>query len=249
MSFLDKLFPSKGQEDIEAENVPAMKEGTEAGKDVKQEKKEKREQEDDYLDMKNCFDFKHPLKSLREHMKLVREGIYKGDKRAWHQFLMVTMVSFAGICIIMTLCINFCLELINLRGQLSDEHTVRIIQQTKGVLYTQENLPPGEYGMVNIFQSSSFFEAEEEGENTVVMVANCKGGPVLVAALPKGTEMPTEWYGADSYNLVVDNDGKWTFQKTKVFDKHKETLEKARQEYMERMKEGNAAQPGEATNP
>lgn len=252
MSFLDKLFPRKGQEEIDKEDVPAKKEGTEAGKEAEQEKKEKKAEakgEEDFLDMKN-LDLKHPLKSFREYMKLVREGVYKGDKRAWHQFLMVAMISFAGICIIMTLCINFCMELVNLRGQLNDEHTAKVVQQTKDVLYTQESLPSGEYGIVHIFQSDSFHMGEGEDSNkTVVMVANCKGGPVLVAALPQGTEMPSEWFGADSYNLVVDRDGKWTFQQTESFAKHKETVEKARQEFLERTKkEGNNPQP-EAANP
>lgn len=232
MGIIDKLFPRKGQEDVGKEKDSSSKEDKEIKAKEKEQVKEKTE---DYLDLKG-FDFKHPVKSLRGHIQLVKEGIYKGDKKAWHQFLMITMVSLAGFCVIATMCINFCFDLIALRSQLSDEHTAKVIQQSKSSFYVQEKLPAGEYGMINIFQSASFHKSEEENKgNLVIMIADCKGGAVIAAAVPNGVEIPKDWLGADSYNLVVDNDGNWSFQQSADYEQRKEIMEKARQEYMERM--------------
>lgn len=234
MSFWDKLFPRKGEKESFKEEDEARDRAEAEKKKEKERIARERQEEEDYLSL-NDFDFKHPVKSMRLHMRLVKEGIYKGDKRAWHQFLMVTIITLAGFCIIMTLCINFCLELINLRVMFDDSHAEKIIQQGKTSFYVQEGLPAGEYGMVNIFQSSSFHSGEETGNNTVVVVANLKGGALLAAPVPDETEIPSEWFGADSYNLVVDEEGKWSFKQSEVFEKHKETVAKAQREYMERM--------------
>ena len=243
LNLFDKLFPQKGEKDSFKEEDDA-KASVEAEKKKEEERiaREKQEEED-YLSLKD-FDFKHPVKSMRLHLRLVKEGIYKGDKKAWHQFLMVTMISLAGFCVILTLCINFCVELVNLRVLLDDSHTEKIIQQSKTGFYVQEGLPAGEYGMVNIFQSSSFHNGEETGNNNVVVVANLKGGALLVAPVPDGVEIPGQWFGADSYNLVVDDEGKWSFKQSEVFEKHKETVEKAQREYMERMS-GNKSADGQ----
>lgn len=222
MSLFDKIFPRKGADDS-----------------IKAEDEAKRENsvEKDYLSLES-FDFKHhPIKSMREHMRLVRQGIYKGDKKAWHQFLMVTMIAFVGTCLFMTIVIDFCAELINIRMLINDEFTMRVIQRSKETLYVQESLPEGEYGLINIFQSSSFHKGEENGNDTVVVVASLKGGALLLAAVPNGTEVPSEWYGADSYKLVVDTEGKWAFQQSEFFSKRKEAMEKAQAEYMKRMEE------------
>lgn len=157
---------------------------------------------------------RHPFNSIKAHMKFLKENMYKGDKRAWHQFLMLMMISFAGICIIMTLVINFCFELLNLREQLNYEHTVRIVNQAREAFYTQEKLFPGQYGIIRVFESASFQgDTEETSSNFVVMVADRKGGPVLLAVVPDGVKLPEKWDSNDSYILVVDNAGKWSFDK------------------------------------
>lgn len=171
-------------------------------------------------DMKNEEDkstdisLRHPFSSFKTHMKFLKEKMYKGDKSAWHQFLMLMMISFAGICIIMTLVINFCFELLNLREQLNYEHTVRIVNQAREAFYTQEKLFPGQYGIIRVFESASFQgDTKETSSNYVVMVADHKGGPVLLAVVPDGVKLPEKWDGNDSYILVVDNAGKWSFDK------------------------------------
>ena len=157
---------------------------------------------------------RHPFSSFRTHLKFLKENIYKGDKRAWHQFLMIMMISFAGICILMTLVINFCFELLNLREQLNYEHTTRIINQAKETFYSQEKLLPGEYGIIRVFQSSIFCSDTGDAEKSyVVMVANRKGGPVLLAVVPNNTELPEKWDNDDGHILTVDNTGKWAFRK------------------------------------
>ena len=242
MSFIDKLFPRKGQDTEEEKAVSIAEE--KAGKD-----KAKGKPVEDDFGLRE-FDLKHPIKSMRVHMRLVKEGIYKGDKRAWHQFLMVLMISLAGFCAIATLCINLCFDLVTLRYQLSDEHMAKIIQKSKSDILVQPSLPPGEYGMVNIFQSIAFSEDKDSVDGkVVVLVASCKGGATMVATVPDGVEVPKEWLGADSYNLVVDEEGKWTFQQSAAFEKRKETVEKAQREYFERMKAGQPSNPEANPNP
>ena len=237
MSFFDKIFPRKGNDKYEKDEVEKAQEKNKADKGEK----------DEYS--LEGFDFKHPMKSLREHLKFVKEGIYKGDKKAWHQFLMIMFVSFAGFCAIMTILINFCFDLVGLRYQLSSEHTAKVIAESKQSILASDKLSAGEYGILYIFQSASFgngFQEPQKNLGNALMCAPRKGGAVMIVPIPEGTEVPAEWFGPDSYNLVVDADGKWTFEQSQDFENRREAVEKARQEYMDRMKE--AKPQGEVRN-
>ena len=224
MSFLDRLFPRKGQEE------------SEEGERHEVQTRKKEDEPEDYLSLEH-FEFRHPIKSMRKHMRLVRDGIYKGDKKAWHQFLMVSMVSMAGFCVMLTLCINFCFDLVSMRFQLGDAYMAKVISHSKASIYAQEKLFPGEYAIVHIFQSASFHDpaGTEAKDNMVALLASPKGGAVLAAAIPAGTEIPDEWLGSDSYTIMVDEDGNWSFRQAEDFEERREAMKKAREEYMARM--------------
>lgn len=226
MSFFDRLFPCREQETSEKGEVQTRK---------------KENGPEDYLSLEH-FEFRHPIRSMRKHMELVRDGIYKGDKRAWHQFLMVLMVSLAGFCLIFTLCINFCFDLVSIRYQLSDEYLAKVIGQNRKAVFAQEQLFPGEYAIIHVFHSASLHESPTE--NTDLLLVSCKGGVVFAATVPDDTDVPKEWLGLDSYTVVIDGNGNWSFRQSEDFEERRETMRKAREAQKERNERVIATFPG-----
>ena len=72
----------------------------------------------------------------------------------------------------------------------------------------QHTLTPGTYRIFSL----SLIDPDHPDENYAV-VSDVKGGILIAIPLPKDTKLP-ENFDVSSYNIVVQDDGTWTFQGT-----------------------------------
>lgn len=169
---------------------------------------------------------------IRAFLQDMRKGMEMGDKKSWYHFWMGLLVMFVGFMLCATVVVDFFLELQAYRTQ-----DKPVIEKT-----INAKLPAGEYGMLD-FRSTSVIGAVKTDENgapqkrDVVMVCSKEGGVVVAAPVPDGVELPKEWYGVDSYVLVVDSNGVWVFKQTPAFTEGKKEMERVRAEYEKHMGE------------
>ena len=138
------------------------------------------------------------LQWFREREAYYKNGINRGEGEVWHRVLMAVVLTFVAIFLVASVFAQYLLDQ-------QEEHFKK-----NPPIYNaeQHTLTPGTYRIFSL----SLIDPDHPDENYAV-VSDVKGGILIAIPFPKDTKLP-ENFDVSSYNIVVQDDGTWTFQGT-----------------------------------
>lgn len=138
------------------------------------------------------------LQWFRDKEAYYKNGINRGEGKVWHRVLMAVVLTFVAIFLVASVFAQYLLDQ-------QEEHFKK-----NPPIYNaeQHTLTPGTYRIFSL----SLIDPDHPDENYAV-VSDVKGGILIAIPFPKDTKLP-ENFDVSSYNIVVQDDGTWTFQGT-----------------------------------
>ena len=138
------------------------------------------------------------LQWFHEREAYYKNGINRGEGEVWHRVLMAVVLTFVAIFLVASVFAQYILDQ-------QEEHFKK-----NPPIYNaeQHTLTPGTYRIFSL----SLIDPDHPDENYAV-VSDVKGGILIAIPFPKDTKLP-ENFDVSSYNIVVQDDGTWTFQGT-----------------------------------
>ena len=138
------------------------------------------------------------LQWFRDKEAYYKNGINRGEGEVWHRVLMAFVLTFVAIFLVASVFAQYLLDQ-------QEEHFKK-----NPPIYNaeQHTLTPGTYRIFSL----SLIDPDHPDENYAV-VSDVKGGILIAIPFPKDTKLP-ENFDVSSYNIVVQDDGTWTFQGT-----------------------------------
>lgn len=138
------------------------------------------------------------LQWFRDKEAYYKNGINTGEGEVWHRVLMAVVLTFVAIFLVASVFAQYLLDQ-------QEEHFKK-----NPPIYNaeQHTLTPGTYRIFSL----SLIDPDHPDENYAV-VSDVKGGILIAIPFPKDTKLP-ENFDVSSYNIVVQDDGTWTFQGT-----------------------------------
>ena len=138
------------------------------------------------------------LQWFRDKEAYYKNGINRGEGEVWHRVLMAVVLTFVAIFLVASVFAQYLLDQ-------QEEHFKKNLP-----IYNaeQHTLTPGTYRIFSL----SLIDPDHPDENYAV-VSDVKGGILIAIPFPKDTKLP-ENFDVSSYNIVVQDDGTWTFQGT-----------------------------------
>ena len=138
------------------------------------------------------------LQWSRDKEAYYKNGINRGEGEVWHRVLMAVVLTFVAIFLVASVFAQYLLDQ-------QEEHFKK-----NPPIYNaeQHTLTPGTYRIFSL----SLIDPDHPDENYAV-VSDVKGGILIAIPFPKDTKLP-ENFDVSSYNIVVQDDGTWTFQGT-----------------------------------
>ena len=138
------------------------------------------------------------LQWFRDKEAYYKNGINRGEGEVWHRVLMAVVLTFVAIFLVASVFAQYLLDQ-------QEEHFKK-----NPPIYNaeQHTLTPGTYRIFSL----SLIDPDHPDENYAV-VSYVKGGILIAIPFPKDTKLP-ENFDVSSYNIVVQDDGTWTFQGT-----------------------------------
>ena len=138
------------------------------------------------------------LQWFHEREAYYKNGINRGEGEVWHRVLMAVVLTFVAIFLVASVFAQYLLDQ-------QEEHFKK-----NPPIYNaeQHTLTPGTYRIFSL----SLIDPDHPDENYAV-VSDVKGGILIAIPFPKDTKLP-ENFDVSSYNIVVQDDGTWTFQGT-----------------------------------
>ena len=138
------------------------------------------------------------LQWFRDQEAYYKNGINRGEGEVWHRVLMAVVLTFVAIFLVASVFAQYLLDQ-------QEEHFKK-----NPPIYNaeQHTLTPGTYRIFSL----SLIDPDHPDENYAV-VSDVKGGILIAIPFPKDTKLP-ENFDVSSYNIVVQDDGTWTFQGT-----------------------------------
>ena len=138
------------------------------------------------------------LQWFRDKEAYYKNGINTGEGEVWHRVLMAIILTCVAIFLVASVFAQYLLDQ-------QEEHFKK-----NPPIYNaeQHTLTPGTYRIFSL----SLIDPDHPDENYAV-VSDVKGGILIAIPFPKDTKLP-ENFDVSSYNIVVQDDGTWTFQGT-----------------------------------
>lgn len=138
------------------------------------------------------------LQWFRDKEAYYKNGINTGGGEVWHRVLMAIILTCVAIFLVASVFAQYLLDQ-------QEEHFKK-----NPPIYNSEQhtLTPGTYRIFSL----SLIDPDHPDENYAV-VSDVKGGILIAIPFPKDTKLP-ENFDVSSYNIVVQDDGTWTFQGT-----------------------------------